>query len=231
MATLLILASKPQPVLPPRESIDAVACANASGYSAAAANLPDPAFTVMTAALASERQPSHRFALEALQGLRTGALYMIPRPALQGFSVRRLKHELRNLRVRPWYFRWKLRSIGYRFDVFATRSREFCHGVLLRQCGGDPAVSEQIARRKPSTGIVALVFGLADPRFTRLVVSGFDFEVTHAYAHDRGMVRKGDLRSRHAETDALVLRHLCARYPNLYTTEPRVHECAGVPYL
>jgi hypothetical protein len=231
MATLMILGSKPEPALPPRASVDAIGCVNASGYTAARVGLPDPTFTVMTAALTSGRQPSHHFALEALRGLRTGALYMIPRPGLQGFSARRLKHELRNLRVRPWYFRWKLRAIGYRFETFASRSRAYCHGVLMHLCGDEPAVSEQVARQRPSTGILAVAIGLADPRFTRLVVGGFSFETTHAYTHDRGMVRKGRIRSRHTDTDVLVLRHLCARHPNLYTTEPHVHECAGVPYL
>ena len=40
MTTLLVLGSKPDPVLPPREAFDAVACANASGHSARRYGLP-----------------------------------------------------------------------------------------------------------------------------------------------------------------------------------------------
>ena len=51
MTTLLILGAKPDPVLPPASAWDDLACANASGFSAAQRGLPDPVFTVITAML------------------------------------------------------------------------------------------------------------------------------------------------------------------------------------
>ena len=48
---LLVLGAKPDPILPPPGSFDAVACANASGRSAAELGLPTPVFTVLTALL------------------------------------------------------------------------------------------------------------------------------------------------------------------------------------
>jgi hypothetical protein len=53
MTTLLILGSKADPALPPRAAWDELACANASGFSAARHGLPTPAYTVMTAVLTS----------------------------------------------------------------------------------------------------------------------------------------------------------------------------------
>ena len=81
MATLLILGSKPDPVLPPSDAFDALACANASGRSAARHGLPTPLFTVISAILTSGKQAPNRLALEALAGLHTGTLYFYPRPA------------------------------------------------------------------------------------------------------------------------------------------------------
>ena len=71
MKTLLILGSKPEPVLPPPGSYQAVACANGSGHSAAARGLPRPVFTVMTPLIACDID-SGRQTLEALRGLTTG---------------------------------------------------------------------------------------------------------------------------------------------------------------
>jgi hypothetical protein len=231
MATLLILGSKPEPVLPRRGSFDALACANASGRSAARLDLPDPCFTVMTAALTSGHKPANDLALEALRGLRTGKLYLYPRPAARGFLPLRLVRELRAIRVKPWYFQRKLRSLGYRFDELIIRPRAFYHDLVLRLCGDEQAIAAQIARKQPSTGMIALSIGLADGRFDRLVMSGFSFEITHAYARNPLIDRLGTTRSKHAETDIAVLRCLAGRHRNIYTTEPTVHERAGVPLL
>ena len=231
MATLLILGSKPEPVLPPSASIDALACANASGRSAARLGLPDPTFTVMTAALTSGHKPANDLALEALRGLRTGKLYLYPRPASRGFLLKRLVRELRSVRVRPWYFRRKVRSLGYRFEELISPAREFYHDLVLRLCDHDPAIAAQIERKQPSTGMIGLALGLADGRFDRLVMSGFSFEITHAYAHNPLIDQLGTTRSKHADTDVMVLRCLAGRHRNIYTTEPTVHERAGVPLL
>jgi hypothetical protein len=231
MATLLILGSKPEPVLPPSGSYDAFACANASGRSAARLGLGEPAFTVMTTALTSGHKPANDLALEALRGLRTGTLYLYPRPAAHGSLLKRLLREIRTIKVKPWYVERRLRRLGYRFDELQTPPRQWYHDLVLGLCDRDPAIAAQIAAKQPSTGMIALAIGLADPRYHRIVVSGFSFEITHAYAHNPLIDRLGTTRSKHADTDIAFLRCLVRRHANLYTTEPAVHERAGVPLL
>ena len=67
MTTLLILGSKADPALPPRAAYDDLACANASGFSAARHGLPTPAYTVMTAVLTSGKAEDDH-SLQALRG-------------------------------------------------------------------------------------------------------------------------------------------------------------------
>jgi hypothetical protein len=71
MPTLLILGSKPDPALPPAASFDAVACANASGYSADRHGLPVPALTAISAVLTRASGPASR---AWSSGLHRGAL-------------------------------------------------------------------------------------------------------------------------------------------------------------
>jgi hypothetical protein len=229
MATLLVLGSKPQPALPPRAAIDAVACANASGWSAAKLGLPVPDFTLMIVGLATAGRPASRAAREALRGLRTRRLFACPRSAVPGTSPRRLALEGRRLRDRPWYFRWRLRATGYRFEELVWLPRGYFRGLVLELCGEDAALAAQIERRRPSTGVLTLALGLADPRYSGFVLAGFSFEATHAYGANRA--RTGASTSKHTETDLLVLRRLCERHPRISTTEAIVHERAGVPLL
>jgi hypothetical protein len=231
MATLLVLGSKPDPVLPPQGGFDALACANASGRSAARLGLPDPTYTVMTSVLTSGHKPANDLALEALRGLRTGTLYLYPRPASRGFLLKRMVREVKTIKVKPWYFKRKLHAIDYRFDELVSPPREFYQDLALRLCGQDADVAAQIRRKQPSTGMVALALGLAAARFDRFIVSGFSFEITHAYAHNPLIDQLGTTRSKHADTDILVLRCLAERHGNIFTTEPSVHERAGVPLL
>jgi hypothetical protein len=231
MRSLLVLGSKPDPLLPPREGLDALACANASGRSAARLGLPDPTYTVMTSVLTSGHKPANDLALEALRGLRTGTLYLYPRPVSRGFLLKRLVREIRTIKVKPWYFKRKLHAINYRFDHFVSPPREFYHDLMLQLCGHDAAIAAQIRRKQPSTGMIALALGLAAAQFDRILMSGFSFEITHAYAHNPLIDQLGTTRSKHADTDILVLRCLAERHRNIYTTEPSVHERAGVPLL
>src|ERR687892_512780 len=83
--------------------------------------------------------------------------------------------------------------------------------------------------RSAATGIMALAIGLANPRYHSVIVSGFSFEITHAYAHNPLIDRLGTTRSKHADTDVMVLRCLVNRHGNISTTEPIVNERAGVP--
>lgn len=231
MRTLLILGSKPSPALPPRSSFEALACANASGRSAASLGLPEPVFTVITSVLTSGHKPANELALMALTGLRTGKLYLYPRPTARGFLLKRLVREIRNFKVRPRYIQRTLRRVGYRFDEFISPPRQFYHDLVLALCGQDPVIRAQIGQKQPSTGMVALALGLADRAFDRVVLSGFSFEITHAYAHNPLIDQLGTTRSKHADTDISILRCLAARHVKLYTSEPAVHERARVPLL
>jgi hypothetical protein len=229
MSTLLILGSKPEPALPPSNMIDAVACANASGRSALQNGLPEPEFTIMSTVLTSGHKPANDLALEALRGLATKALYLYPRPESEGHLLRRLVREVKRYNVKPWYFKRRLETLDYRFATIETWHRDRYHDLVVGLCGGDPEVATLIAKKQPSTGVMAVAIGLADPRFDRLIMSGFSFEITHAYAHNPLIDKQGSTTSKHTETDIGILRRLAARYPRLMTTEPTVHERAGLP--
>jgi hypothetical protein len=228
LATLLVLGSKPEPALPTRAEIDALACANASGWSAARLGLPEPDFTVVIAALHTGRRPSHRLALEALRGLGTRKLYVLERPVRRRSALRRAAHALRTLELQPWCLRLALRRVGYRHSELVRLSRGQALALVSRLCGDDPQVAAQLARKRPSTGIFALALGLDDPSYARCVLAGFDFGRAHAYY---GGPRRASRANEHLETDVLVLRRLCALRRDLFTTEPAVHERAGVPLL
>ena len=104
MATLLILGSKPEPALPPRAAYQALACANASGFSAARHGLPTPAYTVMTAVLTSGKAEDNH-SLKVLRGLETRTLYFLPRPEPRGRPARRLLTHLKQWRLKPFHMR------------------------------------------------------------------------------------------------------------------------------
>lgn len=225
--TLLVLGSKPDPALPPAGSVDAVACANASGHSAARHRLPTPIYTVMSAVLTSGLA-SGRQSLRALRGLHTGTLHHLPRRAPRGGAWKRALRRVRDLRTSPAWFRLRLRAAGYHWDRFETRPLPAWHELVAAQCAHDPAIVGQLARKQPSTGLFAVALGVADPRFDRVVVAGMSFELTHAYARNPEIAERGTTSSRHADTDVLILGRL-ARSGKLFTTEPVVAERAGVP--
>ena len=109
--TILVLGSKPEPVLPPPGSFAALACANASGFSARAHGLPQAVFTVVSAVLGSGKA-SDRHSLAAMAGLEAGRLYFLPRP-LPAASWRRLRFRLRNWRLQAPWVRHLLRRHGF----------------------------------------------------------------------------------------------------------------------
>jgi hypothetical protein len=230
MATLLILGSKPEPVLP-ADGFDALACANASGRSALRHNLPVPSFTVISAILTSGKQAPNRLALEALAGLRTRTLYFYPRPAHGRGALRRAVIGLRSFRTSAFYFERKLRSLPYRFDRFENPGLDHYHAMLAELCDHEPALVAQMRAKQPSSGVLALAVGIAWHDFQRYVLSGFSFEITHAYAANPLIAERGSAASKHAETDVALLRHLSKKFGNIYTTEPAVHQRAGIPLL
>ena len=231
MATLLVLGSKPAPALPPPGTFDALACANGSGRSAAAEGLADPVFTVMSTVLTSGHKPANDLALEAIRGLRTETLYLYPRPEATGHPLKRLVRAIKRYNVQPWYFKRRLAALDYRYDSIVAWPRQAFHELALGLCGDDPAIAGIIAKKQPSTGITALVIGMTDPRFDRFIMSGFSFEITHAYAHNPLIDQLGTTRSKHLETDVAVLRRLAELHGGVFTTERAVHEAAGVPLL
>jgi hypothetical protein len=231
MRTLLVLGSKPDPALPPPGSVDAVACANASGFSAARLGLPDPVFTtlsaIVTSGIASGRQ-----SLRAMRGLRTGTLYVIPRPAPRGRSVaKRAVRRLGAVRTHPLYVRLRMRAAGFHFDRFEARSLAAWHDLVRSLCGGDPEIAERMLHKQPSTGLFAIAIGLAEGGFDRVVVAGMSFELTHAYGPNPEIAERGTAASRHADTDVAILACLARHRPDLCTSEPIVAERTGVSLL
>ena len=229
MATLLILGSKPDPVLPPLGAIDAVACANGSGFSAACHGLPTPGFTVMSAILAVTA--SGQQTLEALRGLETDTLYFLPRPARGGGVRKRVARAVQDLRARPLALKARLRRAEYRYRRFVVRKPLENRLLLDHFCGHDAEVMARTRAKHPSTGVMTLLIGMSSGDYDHFVLSGFSFELTHAYGDNPEIDQRGTLASRHADTDIAVLRAVVARCGRLYTTEPRVHEAAGVPLL
>jgi hypothetical protein len=231
MTSLLVLGSKPQPVLPPAGSYDAVACANASGRSAARHGLATPLFTVMSAILTSGKQAPNRLALLALAGLRTDTLYFYPRPARARSPMHRAFNGLRSFRTSSFHFKAKMRSLPYTFDRFENPGHERYLAMLDDLCDHEADLMAQMRAKQPSSGMLALAIGLAWHDFERCILSGFSFEITHAYADNPLIQERGSAASKHAETDVALLRHLCKRFENIYTTEPVVSARAGVPLL
>ncbi len=230
MKTLLVLGSKPEPMLPPRESVDVVACANASGHSAARYGLPIPAFTVMSTILGSGIA-SGRQSLVALRNLSTRTLYLLPRRSPQGSFPRRLVRQISDLRSHPLHLCHQLRRAGYGFERCEVRRLSAWHALVHVLCDHDPAVIEQVQRKQPSTGLFAVALALAEGGADRVVVAGFSFELTHAYGVNPEIEERGMTRSLHGDTDVLVLSKIAQRRADLWTTEPLVSDRTGIPLL
>jgi hypothetical protein len=229
MSTLLILGSKPEPVLPTPDRYDAIACANASGFMAARLGLAVPCFTVMSAILTGSASGSQ--SLKALHGLRTETLYFMPMVFNRRNPLKRALELVRNLDMTEPCFKWKLQASAYHYDRFVSLPRyQYLHWVI-EQCDNDPDIVAMVKRKRPSTGIVALLIGCSQPHYDRFILSGFSFELTHAYADNPEIVQRGGTASRHGDTDIAVIRHLAQKYRNIYTTEAVVNARAGIPLL
>jgi hypothetical protein len=230
MPTLLVLGSKPDPVLPSAAEFSDVACANASGYSADRHGLPVPVLTAISAVVTSGIG-SGKQSLEALHGLSTGALYRVP----QFDKPRKLKKRIKNLPVTiktsPVYFRFRLRQAGYRWNTYISRNAAFYQQLIGTLCRQDPRIMALVAEKKPSTGVITLMIGMSLGGFDRFVMSGFSFELTHAYADNPEIRQRGTTLSRHTSTDLQVLRRLSDIHGTVFTTETAVNEQAGIPLL
>jgi len=230
MPTLLILGSKPDPVLPPATEFDAVACANASGYSANRHSLPAPVLTAISAVVTSGIG-SGKQSMDALSGRRTESLYLVP----QLDKPRKLRKKIKTLpitiKTSPWYFRLRLRQAGYRWNRFVNHDATFYLELIDTLCRHDPQIMALVADKKPSTGVITLLIGMSLGSYDRFIMSGFSFELTHAYADNPEIHQRGTTLSRHTPTDLQVLRRLVEIHGNIFTTEPAVHAQAGIPFL
>lgn len=230
MATLLILGSKPDPILPLASAYDAVACANGSGFSAAQHGLPDPLFTAVSAVL-TIGIGSGRQSMKAMSGLHTGTLYFVPRTSFRANFIKNIPIIHQHIRATPAWFRHALRRAGFRWDRFERRPFNRYLDAIPDACRNDHDVAQQLKRKRPSTGLVALLIGISLNRFDRFVISGFSFELTHAYGDNPEISERGTVTSRHVDTDILLLRCLSKTLGIIYTTEPTVNEQAQVPLL
>ena len=231
VSLLLVLGSKPDPVLPQRDRIDAVACANASGFSAARSGLPVPLFTVMSSILTSGKNDSNRLAVDALRGLRTRHLYLFPRRPFQHKPWKQALHLGKIVRTTAPFVRKQLARIGYDYDVLITKPAAYYLDLVAGVCGPDPEIGRLLAEKVPSVGMLAVAIGIAEHRFERIVLSGFSFEITHAYAVNPLISERGSTTSRHAETDIAALQAIQRRHGCLFTTEPVVHQRTAIPLL
>jgi hypothetical protein len=231
MSTLLVLGSKPEPALPPRNAFDALACANASGHSAARFSLGTPHFTTMSASLTLGHAPANKMALQALCGLRTDVLYLYPRSTPAGGLIRRLSRYIRNYRSTPWYVRPKLTSLGYRWNEFRNPGLAYYQMVFQTLCDDDPRMLSCMARKRPSTGLLALALGISMGRYSRYILAGFSFQITHAYADNPRIAERNSADSMHADTDIALLTRWSRKFGTIFTTEAIVNQRAGVPLL
>lgn len=227
--TILVLGSKPQPSLPPAGAYAALACANASGYSARAHGLADPLFTVVSAVLGSGNT-SDRHSLTALRGLRAGRVYFLPRSLPDG-AWRCWRFRLRHWRLQAPWVRHLLRWHGLVFDRFEHRATAAYDGLLLQLAGGDADIEALIERKRPSTGLVALALGLTDAGFAQAILAGFDFTLSHSYGHNPLIDQRGNHLSKHADTDIAILAAIQRRCGCLWTSEPAVAVRTGIPLL
>lgn len=229
MSTLLVLGSKPDPALPPASSYEQVACANASGFSAARHGLPVPVYTVMSAILTATASGTQ--SLQALAGLKTDTLYFFPRPIKTRKPLKRALQHLKLLKAQPFYLKWTLRSLSYEYRRFVSPDYAYYDTLIKELCDYDRQILEKIDQKQPSTGAIALALGIAQQHYRRYILSGFSFELTHAYARNPEIDERGTPSSRHAATDIAVMSYLANKYGTIYTTERVVNERAGIPLL
>ena len=231
MATLLILGAKPDPALPPGSAYDEIACANASGFSAARYGLPVPSYTLVTANLTSGGE-SGRQSLQALGGLSTGTVYFVPGlPLLRGVLLGRFLKAMQGRRASPAEMQHILRMVSFRYERFVVHEYSEYLAMVARLCDSDPMIAQLMRQKRPSTGVLALAVGSASRRYDRYILSGFSFELSHAYANNPQIEERGTLVSKHIETDVAVLRYLRQKNDNLFTTERVVSETVGLPLI
>jgi hypothetical protein len=233
MSTLLILGSKPNPVIPEVCRYADFACVNGSAFSAAANDLSLPAFTVMTANLTAGTGSGVQ-SIQAIADLETKKLYYLARsPAdYRKRSLRRqIKYFLSLRRMKPERLLQALDKVGYRHDEFIIVQGEEYLSLVSIICEHDPDVVACLTKKQPSTGVYALLVGITSDLYDEFILSGFSLKRGHAYMDE---VIEGPSKepSRHAETDIAVLRALSRIYGDkLVTTEVELSNQTGIPRL
>ena len=198
----LVLASAPQPVLPPepREGWR-LFCVNASGRSARDLGLARPFVTVISGRMLGDRE-ANREGQQAIAGLETGTCVLIERGI--GFAAGLDR----------------LRELDYRFDTAIRMTHRERRRIVRAVFGADLASGG--GEGKISTGLftVALAHFLgACPA----VLAGFSISRDgHAYS-------ASNLVRQHKATDAAALELLLARGESIATADPALHDEAGVP--
>jgi hypothetical protein len=233
MSTLLILGSKPNPVIPEVCAYADFSCVNGSGFSAAANDLGRPAFTVMTANLTSGKESGAQ-AIRAISGLETKKLYYLARSPThyRKRSLRRRVKYYRSLkRMKPERLLQALDKVGYHYEEFIVYQGEDYFSLVSKMCGQDPEVCACLTKKQPSTGVYALVLGITSGLYDHFILCGFNLGRGHAYTEE---VTEGSSMapSRHVETDSAVLRALSRIYGDkLVTTEVELSNQTGMPLL
>ncbi|QNT68960.1 hypothetical protein [Defluviicoccus vanus] len=212
-------------------TFDAVACANASGFSAARYQLPPPQFTVLSSIVLTGKNESNRQALRELGSLQTGRVYLFPRRPYRNKLWKQLLHPAKMIRSTPFFAIRQLRRTGYQFEEFVARPAGEYLQAVSSLAGDDPRLQRLMAEKVPSVGVIAVALGLADYRYERVVLSGFSFEITHAHAVNPLIAARGSTESRHAETDVIALGLISRHTGGVFTTEPVVHQRTGIPLL
>ncbi len=172
---------------------------------------------------------SNRLAVDALRGLRTRHLYLFPRRPFQHKPWKRALHFAKIVRTTAPFVRRQLVRIGYGYDVLVTKPAKYYLDLVGRVCGEDPEIGRLMDEKVPSVGVLAVAIGLAEHGYERIVLSGFSFEITHAYAVNPLIEARGSALSRHADTDIAALQAIQRRHGCLATTEAIVHERTGIP--
>jgi hypothetical protein len=182
----------------------------------------------MSAILTSGAAPGKQ-SLQALLGLRTETLYFFPRPAHGRRFFKRAIHPIKTIRTKPLFLNCKLMPLPDRYQRFLDPGWDYYQTLVKRLCDHSGPIVETIERKQPSTGIVALAIGISLGKYDRLILSGFSFELTHAYGKNPGIDKRGTLVSNHADTDVAVTRYLSEKYRTIFTTERTVNERTGIP--
>lgn len=228
MSTLLLLGSKPNPVIPSKGSYDAVACANASGYSAKNYDLKSPVFTVIAASSLMSSNESAKKARKNLRGLSTNQVFIYP--SKQEFNFLRLLRKLYRANLKSSYLEIKrhklftyliLKTLGYKFKHYSYMSRQKYQSLF-------DIAPLKLNEYNPSTGIVALMIGVKQFKFDTIIISGFSFETNHIYDEKVDVI---PVYNRHFEFDSLTIKSLYSKGVKIITTEKTVSEICDIPLI